>query len=141
MQWRRDEMIISDDRSVVDVARVADWLAHTHWGYRRPPEVVKKLVENSLCFSLLVAGRYMGFARVVTDCTVFSWLSDLIVDEAYRGRGLGKWLVECILEHPDVAQTQVLLQTSDGHGFYEKFGFEASAKLMTRPTQAMRARQ
>lgn len=141
MQWRRDDMIISDDRSVVDVALVAEWLAHTHWGYRRPPGVVKSLVENSLCFSLLVSGRYTGFARVVTDRTVFSWLSDLIIDEQSRGLGLGRWLLDCILEHPDVAPTQVVLQTTDGHGLYEKFGFETSAKLMSRPTKAMRARQ
>ena len=141
MQWRRGEMIISDDRSVVDVAVVSAWLARTHWGYRRPPDVVKKLVENSLCFSLTASGRYAGFARVVTDRTVFSWLSDLVVDEAFRGRGLGAWLVECVLRHPDVAETQVVLQTSDGHGLYAKFGFETSAKLMSRPTEAMRARQ
>ena len=140
MQWRRGEMIISDDRSAVDVALVADWLARTHWGYRRAPETVKKLVANSLCFSLLLPGRYVGFARIVTDRTVFSWLSDLIVDEAFRGRGLGRWLIECILSHPDVAPTQIVLQTSDGHGLYAKFGFEASTKLMSRPTEAMRTR-
>jgi len=138
MQWRRGEMIISDDRSAVDAALVAEWLARTHWGYRRAPEVVKKLIDNSLCFSLLLPERYIGFARIVTDRTVFSWLSDLIIDEAFRGRGLGRWFVECILRHPDVAATQVVLQTSDGHGLYAKFGFEASAKLMSRATQAMR---
>ncbi len=138
MQWRRDDLMISDDRSLVDAALVAEWLAQTHWGYRRAPAVVNRLIENSLCFSLLEGDQYIGFARVVTDRTVFSWLSDLIVCTEFRGRGLGRWLVECILQHPDVAATQVVLQTSDGHGLYEKFGFELSGKLMSRPTQAMR---
>ncbi len=137
MQWRRDDLMISDDRSLVDAALVAEWLAQTHWGYRRAPAVVNRLIENSLCFSLLEGDQYIGFARVVTDRTVFSWLSDLIVCTEFRGRGLGRWLVECILQHPDVAATQVVLQTSDGHGLYEKFGFELSGKLMSRPTQAM----
>ncbi len=139
MQWRRDDLMISDDRSLVDAALVAEWLAQTHWGYRRAPAVVNRLIENSLCFSLLEGDQYIGFARVVTDRTVFSWLSDLIVCTEFRGRGLGRWLVECILQHPDVAATQVVLQTSDGHGLYEKFGFELSGKLMSRPTQAMRS--
>lgn len=139
MQWRRDDLMISDDRSLVDAALVAEWLAQTHWGYRRAPAVVNRLIENSLCFSLLEGDQYIGFARAVTDRTVFSWLSDLIVCTEFRGRGLGRWLVECILQHPDVAATQVVLQTSDGHGLYEKFGFELSGKLMSRPTQAMRS--
>lgn len=140
MQWRRDDFIISDDRSLVDAALVAEWLAQTHWGYRRAPDVVNRLIENSLCFSLLDGNRFIGFARVVTDRTVFSWLSDLIVCTTFRGMGLGRWLVECILQHPDIAATQVVLQTSDGHGLYQKFGFELSGKLMSRPTQAMRSR-
>lgn len=140
MQWQRDDFMISDDRSLVDAALVADWLGWTHWGYRRPPAVVNTLIENSLCFSLLQGERYIGFARIVTDRTVFSWLSDLIVCTSFRGKGLGGWLIECVLQHPDVAETQVVLQTSDGHGLYEKFGFELSGKLMSRPTQAMRGR-
>ncbi len=138
MRWRRDEFVICDERSSVDVELVAQWLAQTHWGYRRPPTVVASLVEHSLCFSLLLDDRYIGFARVVTDRTVFSWLSDLFVCTEFRGRGLGEWLIDCIIQHPHVADTQVVLQTSDAWGLYEKFGFESSGKLMSRPTAAMR---
>jgi hypothetical protein len=88
MRWRRDEFVICDERSAVDVELVAKWLAQTHWGYRRPPAVVARLVEHSLCFSLLLGDRYIGFARVVTDRTVFSWLSDLVVYTEFRGRSL-----------------------------------------------------
>ena len=138
MRWRRDEFVICDERSSVDVALVAQWLAQTHWGYRRPPTVVASLVEHSLCFSLLLGDRYIGFARVVTHRTVFSWLSDLVVCTEFRGRGLGEWLIDCIIQHPHVADTQVVLQSSDARGLYEKFGFESSGKLMSRPTAAMR---
>ena len=78
--------------------------------------------------------------RSASARTVFSWLSDLIVCTEFRGWGLGEWLIDCIIRHPHVADTQVVLQTSDARGLYEKFGFESSGKRMSRPTAAMRKR-
>jgi GNAT superfamily N-acetyltransferase len=111
---------------------VADFLAKTFWGHRRPREVVEKLIQTSMCFSLFRDQEQIGFARVVTDYAVFSWLSDVVIKDGYRGRGLGGWLVECILEHPGIMGTQFVLQTTDAAGLYKKFGFQANEKLMTR---------
>ncbi len=124
--------MISDERSQVQVEVVADLLAKTFWGHRRPRAVVEKLIGNSMCFSLLCNQVQIGFARVVTDYAVFSWLSDVVIRDDYRGRGLGEWLVECILEHPRTAGTQFVLQTTDAAGLYKKFAFQANEKLMTR---------
>ena len=132
MEWHRNEFVISDDQSRVQVEVVADLLAKTFWGHRRPREVVEKLIQNSMCFSLLSNQEQIGFARVVTDHAVFSWLSDVVVNEAYRGRGLGEWLIGCILDHPRISETQFLLQTTDASGLYSKFGFQVCEKLMTR---------
>jgi GNAT superfamily N-acetyltransferase len=124
--------MISDDLSRVQVEVVADFLAKTFWGHRRPREVVEKLIQTSMCFSLFRRQEQIGFARVVTDYAVFSWLSDVVIKDGYRGRGLGEWLVECILEHPRIAGTQFVLQTTEAAGLYKKFGFRANEKLMTR---------
>jgi hypothetical protein len=132
VEWHRDEFLISDDRSRVQVGAVADLLAKTFWGHRRPREVVEKLVQTSMCFSLLRQKEQIGFARVVTDHAVFSWLSDVVLNEDYRGRGLGGWLVGCILEHPQISGTQFVLQTTEAAGLYKKFGFLGNEKLMTR---------
>ncbi len=132
MEWHRDEYVISDDRSRVQVGVVADLLGKTLWGHRRPRQVVEKLLQTSLCFSLLRNQEQVGFARVVSDYSVFSWMSDVVLREGYRGRGLGKWLVECILEHPQLSGTQFVLQTTEAAGLYRKFGFQGNAKLMTR---------
>jgi GNAT superfamily N-acetyltransferase len=124
--------MISDDRSRVQVEVVADLLAKTFWGHRRPREVVEKLIPTSMCFSLFRHREQIGFARVVTDYAVFSWLSDVVIKDSYRGRDLGEWLVSCILDHPKIAGTQFVLQTTDAAGLYKKFGFQVSEKLMTR---------
>jgi GNAT superfamily N-acetyltransferase len=132
VEWYRDDFVISDDRSRVQVGVVADLLAKTLWGHRRPREVVERLIQTSMCFSLLRHQEQVGFARVVTDYSVFSWMSDVVLDEGYRGKGLGKWLVECILEHPQISGTQFVLQTTEAAGLYKKFGFQGNEKLMTR---------
>lgn len=132
MEWHWDEFVITDDRSRVQVEVVAGLLAKTLWGHRRPREVVEKLIQTSMCFSLFSHQEQIGFARVVTDYTVFSWLSDVVIKDSYRGKGLGEWLVGCILDHPQIAGTQFVLQTTDAAGLYKRFGFEANEKLMTR---------
>jgi len=132
VEWHRDEFVISDDLSRVQVEVVADLLAKTFWGHRRPREVVEKLIQTSICFSLFHQQWQIGFSRVVTDYAVFSWLSDLVLNEGYRGRGLGGWLIGCILEHPQISGTQFVLQTTYAAGLYKKFGFQANEKLMTR---------
>jgi len=132
MEWHLDKFIVSDDRTMVNVRIVTKLLGDTYWGHRRPLHVVEHLIGNSLCFSMFSGGGQIGFARLVTDRTVFSWLSDLVIEESFRGKGLGRWFMECILNHPDVAGTQFVLQTRSAHRLYEQFGFELNDKLMTR---------
>jgi len=132
VEWYRDEFVISDDRSRVQVEAVAELLAKTFWGHRRPRAVVEKLIQTSMCFSILRKQEQVGFARVVTDSAVFSWLSDVVIKDACRGRGLGEWLIGCILEHPQISGTQFVLQTTDAAGLYKRFGFQVNEKLMTR---------
>ena len=75
----------------------------------------------------------IGFARLVTDSATFAWLCDVIVDPGHRGKGLGKWLVECATSHPDIATTTKLLRTRDAHGLYEKYGFAKIECMMRQP--------
>lgn len=132
MEWNKDGFTVSDDRTRVDVGIVTELLGNTYWGHRRPPQIIGRLIEHSLCFSMFSKDTQIGFARVVTDYTVFSWLSDLVLAEDFRGKKLGGWLMECILNHPAIVGTQFVLQTGVAHHFYARFRFDLSDKLMTQ---------
>jgi GNAT superfamily N-acetyltransferase len=81
-------------------------------------------LENSLCFGLYDQDKQVGIARVVTDYATFAWLCDVFIDEGYRGKGLGKWLVSVILSNPELKGVRRwLLITRDAHGLYRRFGF------------------
>jgi len=122
---RRGDFLVSTDPARLDVPLVHDFVANrSYWGVGRPLDVVRRALDNSLCFGLYDQGRQAGFARVVTDRATFAWVCDVFVLEAYRGRGLGKWLMECVLGHPDLQGIRrLILATRDAHGLYRRYGF------------------
>ncbi|TMA48016.1 MAG: GNAT family N-acetyltransferase, partial [Deltaproteobacteria bacterium] len=70
----------------------------------------------------------VGFARIVTDHATFAYLADVFVLEAFRGRGLGKWLVEVTVTLPELqGLRRWLLATADAHELYRRFGFTDAA--------------
>jgi GNAT superfamily N-acetyltransferase len=125
-EWRRGNYVISTDPSLLDLDAVHGFLQRSYWAAERPLETVKRSVEGSLNFGLYQAKdrRQVGFARVVTDFATFAWLCDVFVDEAHRGQGLGVWLMETVVEHPELRCMRLwMLGTRDAHGLYEKIGF------------------
>ena len=131
MIWKQGNLILTDSSDQINLQRVHQLLQQTYWGVRRPFEAVEKMIRHSLCFSLLDNGVQIGFGRAVTDYTVFSWIADIVIEPAYRRKGLGKWMMSCILEHPDLSKTQFVLQTRDAHALYEQYGFSRNAALMS----------
>ncbi|MDX8522293.1 GNAT family N-acetyltransferase [Mesorhizobium dulcispinae] len=67
----------------------------------------------------------------MTDYTVFAYLADVIIWPEHRGQGIGKQLVQALIDHPEVKTvSHWSLSTSDAHGLYEKFGFETDGRYM-----------
>jgi GNAT superfamily N-acetyltransferase/uncharacterized damage-inducible protein DinB len=122
---RRGDFLISTDPNLLDLPLIHDFLANrSYWAAGRPREVVERSLGHSLCLGLYENGRQVGLARVVTDRATFAWLCDVFILEAYRSRGLSKWLIECVMGHPALQGVRrVLLATRDAHGLYERFGF------------------
>ena len=93
-----------------------------------PKELVRKSIANSLCFGLFDGRSQVGFARVVTDRATFAYLCDVYILESHRGRGLGTWLIEAVMAHPDLQNLRRFqLVTRDAHGLYSPHGFAAPA--------------
>lgn len=125
-EWRRGGYVISTDPSMLDLGAVHRFLQRSYWAADRPLETVQRSVERSLNFGLYRAGdRFqVGFARVVTDFATFAWLCDVFIDEAHRGQGLGVWLMETVVGHPELQCLRLwMLGTRDAHELYEKIGF------------------
>jgi GNAT superfamily N-acetyltransferase len=129
MTWNHGEYTLTDDPRCTDLDTVCALLRPTYWADKRSREVIAKSIEHSLCFSLIHSGRQVGFARAVTDRATFAWICDVIIAPEHRGQGLGKWMMECIIAHPDLQDCTQLLRTKDAHTLYERFGFARSQCL------------
>ncbi len=133
VEWVYCSYRVTDDRAAVDLDLVHSLLSMSYWAAGRPKELTERAIQNSVCFSILREGKQVGFARVVTDYAVFAWIMDVIIDPAHRGKGLGKFLIQCIQNHPEVPGSLQMLRTQDAHGLYEKFGFEKGEVLQKKP--------
>ena len=122
--WVNGEFEISTDPDRIDLIAVHQFLTNSYWAKGIPVEIVQQSIQNSLCFGIYREKQQVGFARVITDGATFAYLADVFILEPYRGRGLSKWLMECIIAHPQLqGLRRWMLATRDAHKLYGQFGF------------------
>jgi len=120
-----EDILISDDKSLLDVQIIHNFLTRCHWAKGITLEEVKKSIENSFCFGFFLSGKMIGFARVVSDKITFAYLLDVFILEEYRGQGFSMKLLDKVFNHSDLQEIKKwMLCTTDAHGVYEKFGFQ-----------------
>lgn len=138
LEYHRDDYLISTDKTRLNVDLIHEYLSHhSYWAQGRPLALIQKSIQHSLCFGVYQGTRQVGFARVVTDRATFAWLTDLFILESHQGQSLGKWLVKCVIAHPELCDLRLfILATRDAHELYRRYGdFEAvqdPGRLMVR---------
>jgi len=135
MEVYSEEFLISDDKTLIQPQRAFEMLQKSYWAGERNLDTIKKSIENSLCFGVYHAGEQVGFARCVTDYATIYWLADVIIDERFRGQGLGKALVAAVHSHESIKNLSGILATRDAHALYERHGFVGvdEKRYMRRP--------
>ena len=122
---REDRYEVDDDPIRIQLDVVHEFLRSAYWSLGVARDVVERALSNSTVVGLYAPdGRQVGMARAVTDRATFAWVSDVFVLEAHRGRGLGRWVVSALLDHPDVVGLRwTMLATADAHDLYRSYGF------------------
>lgn len=128
-EWQQGEYTLTDDKERLDLDTICALLHATYWAANRPRELIEKSIQHSICFGLFHGDKQVGFARAVTDHATFAWICDVVIAPEHRGRGLGKWIVECVLTHRVLRTTTQVLRTRDAHTLYERFGFTRTEYL------------
>ena len=127
------EITISTDKTKLDMNFIQRFLKEeSHWATNRSPETIKRSIENSLCFGAYIQEKQVGFARVVTDYSTFSWVCDFFTDPKYRGKGVGKQLIKAVVNHESLKTGLMILATRDAHGLYSRYGNFSSLENVER---------
>jgi GNAT superfamily N-acetyltransferase len=136
---------ISTDPHLLDFSTIYHYLSEqSYWAKGRSRELVERAIEESFCFGVYIddvdSPDQVGFARVISDYATFAYLADVFILPEYQGRGLGKWLVATILNHPELQLVgRWGLFTKDAHDLYQRFGFTVQEDpqqfMVYRPNQ------
>jgi GNAT superfamily N-acetyltransferase len=129
-EWERETATVSTDRDRLDLVLVHEFLTNAYWSPGVSAEAVRRSIEHSIPFGIYRDNRQVGFARVISDQTTFAYLADVFIVPEARGQGLARFLLDCVLAHPDLQQLRRwTLFTRDAHGLYERVGFESGQML------------
>jgi GNAT superfamily N-acetyltransferase len=125
MRTKKGEYEIDTDKRRLDIAGIHKFLStESYWAKNRTLEQTLTAIENSLCYGIYKGRSQVGFARVVTDRATFAYIGDVYVLQEHRGQALSKWLMQTIIDQPDMqGLRRWLLATKDAHGLYENYGF------------------
>ena len=125
VEFRRGDFLISTDPARLDLDVIHGFLTTCYWAKGVPREIVARSIEHSLCFGVYDGnGAQVGLARVISDFATYAYIADVFVLESHRGRGLGKSLMECVMQHPALqGLRRWSLTTRDAHTLYAQSGF------------------
>jgi GNAT superfamily N-acetyltransferase len=124
VEWHRGEFIVSTDRRRIDQNAALALLRTTFWAAGMDPTVLGRAIANSVCFGVYDREVLVGFGRAVTDLSTYAYWTDVVIADRYRRQGLGRWLSECMLAHPDLQHLRrVALLTRDAEALYTEVGF------------------
>ncbi len=129
VEYRRGGYVISTDKGRLDLDVIHGFLVSSYWVTGITRQTVERAIKHSLCFGVFKVhgqtGSQVGFARVISDLATFAYIADVFILESHRGQGLGKWLIGCMLSHPDLQNLRDwLLATTYAQGLYSQFGFQ-----------------
>ena len=121
--------LISTDKSLLQLDTIHSVLKESYWAKNIPLEILKRSIDNSLCFGVYIEKEQIGFCRVISDKATFAYLADVFITDAHKGKGYSKQLMKEVLAHQDLqGLRKFLLGTADAHGLYKQFGFKALEK-------------
>ncbi|HVD33351.1 MAG TPA: GNAT family N-acetyltransferase [Gemmatimonadales bacterium] len=124
IEVRHGEVVISTDRTRIDPDAALVLLRATHWGTGMSRETLTRAIANSICFGVYQGRELIGLGRAVTDLATYAYWTDVVIAPTHRGRGLGRWLSDCMLAHPELqGLRRVALLTRDAAGLYTQIGF------------------
>lgn len=113
-----------DDEAVLALYQAVGWVMYT----RDPAKLKRALAQSLMILGAYDGDRLVGLIRAVGDGETILFIQDLLVLPNYQRQGIGRQLVNALVDHfPEVRQRVLLTDDQpDTRAFYEKIGFVSS---------------
>jgi len=126
-EYQNGEFLLSSDPEKIDLDKIHLYLSkHSYWAQNIRIDLVRRSINNSLCFGLFHMEEQIGLTRVITDKATFAYLADIYVLDEYQRKGLGTWMIEQVMKSSElqgIRRWQLI--TRNAQKFYHKFGFKS----------------
>jgi predicted N-acetyltransferase YhbS len=113
----------------LSIEEFIDVLNRSTLGERRPvadrERIRKMLAHATLIVTAREDGKLVGISRALTDFGFCTYLSDLAVDVAYQGHGIGRELIRRTQEAAGVENKLILLAAPKARSYYPHIGMKA----------------
>jgi GNAT superfamily N-acetyltransferase len=123
----------------LDIVEFIDVLIRSTLAERRPvsepDRIWKMLVEADILVTARVGGLLVGISRAISDFSYCTYLSDLAVDAAYQGHGIGRELIRRTHEVAGLDTTLILLAAPRARTYYPHVGMEPHDSCWIIPRQ------
>lgn len=124
-ELKQHDLILSSDKSRLDLDFIHSFLSRSYWSEGIPKETLIKGIENSLSLGLYKNEQQIGFCRLITDYASFAYLADVFIIEKERGHGYGEWMINSLKGIPSLqGLRRWMLATKDAHPLYLKAGWK-----------------
>ena len=132
IEEQRGELRLTTNREEIAIDDVLRLLHTTYWAAAVTREQLVIAMENSICFAVFRGEKLVGFTRIITDLATYAYVTDVVVDADERGAGIGKWMIQAFLHHPQLGGVRRFsLLTRDAQSLYEPFGFSTELGTLT----------
>ena len=83
-------------------------------------------LDNSITYVAYEGDVLCGYSRSIDDCGFYVYVCDLLVMPKYRGRSIGRKLMECIYtDYPN----RIVYVMSDVDEYYKKQGYQREGSI------------
>jgi predicted GNAT family N-acyltransferase len=111
-----------DYEKVVDIFYEVKFLKYPEKGAQYKEAIEKAFRNSQLVVSAWDGNKLIGFARVITDNTLFATIWNMIVKPEYHKKGVGKMMIQkCLDTYPNLRF--FLFSGENTVDFYKKMGF------------------
>jgi GNAT superfamily N-acetyltransferase len=114
-----------------------DVLRRSTLAERRPIDDQKRigrmLEHADIIYTARAEGLLVGVSRAITDYSYCTYLSDLAVDEAWQGQGIGRTLIGLTRDAGGAEAMLVLLAAPKSRSYYPHIGMQAHDSCWIMP--------